>query len=367
MTTAGPGSVYPDPTSLQTEPAFNIPPAVPSATAPAIHGDPADQSLLSDDAKTVFPAKEGKNKLKKVPNRVINNVPTTTHANVSPGLQPDLVSIPPVCTAPLHDQADLRSNQDQPPTGQHTLQEQPDVKRPSTASADQTGRKNRLVRERPIATHIPTVLSTPPLLGPHNLAPEDGQTLANVPVEHADQSHHDGHSAAGTATHTDQAGARPNVLKKKPSRAGPSSKQGNSTQAPGAHFEGADDRASQVNVHISNDNASDGKAGHGANSHGEDRAYPPPIRFGQPSVPHSDPSRPAILHLPEQDGKGGQEGDTTSRKSRDKQSKSPEEAMSDSERLAGECKRTSISVATDLATFQLNQRRKRRKRVSVMQ
>lgn len=103
-------------------------------------------------------------------------------------------------------------------------------------------------------------------------------------------------------------------------------------------------------MHISNDNASDGKGGHGANSHDEDRAHPPPIRFGQPSMPHGDPSRPATLHLPEQEGKGGQEADSAPRNSRDQRSKSLEEAMSDSERLAGECRGTLISVAIDLAS-----------------
>ena len=101
-TAVGPGSVYAGPASHQTKPAFNVPPGGPPATAPTIHGAPADQSRLPDDSKTVFSVKEGQNKLKRVPNPASNNVPTTTHAEVSPASQPDLVSIPPASTVSLY-------------------------------------------------------------------------------------------------------------------------------------------------------------------------------------------------------------------------------------------------------------------------
>lgn len=332
-TTAGPGSTYADLAQPQARPVSDVPPARTSVYAPTTYAPQTDQGhSLDGGAHTAVPVKGGQNKLKKVPNVATHVAPATTHANVSPEGQLDPANVPPAGPAPLHDQANLPIHQEYGDAAQHPHTAHSDGARPATVSADQPGRKNKPVRDRPTATHVPTVLSTPPLLGAHNMAPEDGQTLSNVPVDNPDQSYPDGHSVAGTTAPSDGLAGRPNVLKKKPAHAGPSSKQGNSGQNPGARFEGADDHASQVNVHISN-NGHDGKDGHEVNSQGNDRPQPPHIRVGHPSV-SQDPSRPATLHLPTHDGKGGHEVGA-SRKSDDSRAKTPEEAFKDSEKLAG--------------------------------
>jgi hypothetical protein len=336
-TTVGPGSVYADEAIPQSRPVFNVPPAGTSAYAPTVHDAQPDQRYSLVDTHTVAPAKGGQNKLKKVPNAA-TEAPATTHANVSPESQLDPSHIPQGAPIPSRDQAHHQGNQEQADAAHQPYMAYSDGTKPATISSDQAGHKSKPIRDRPTATHVPTVLSTPPLLGAQNIAPEDGHTMANVPVDDVDHSYPDGHNIAGTAPQSDAAAGRPNVLKKKPSRATPSSKHGNPAQVPGAHFDGADDHTSQVNVRISND-GHDGKDGHGASSHDNDRPHPPPIRGGQPSVAHADPSRPATLHLPIQDGKGGQDSGGSSGKPNEKHGKSPEDVFKDSERLAGLSKR----------------------------
>lgn len=332
-TTVGPGSLYAHEAVPQSTPVLNVPPAGTSAYAPTVHNAQPDRGHSLGDTHSVAPAKGGQNKLKKVPSAAAHG-PATTHANVSPESQLDPSDIPQGASDPSHDHAHHEGNREHADATQQPHRAQSDGARPATISSDQPGRKSKPIRDRPTATHVTTVLSTPPVLGHQNVAPEDGQTMANLPVEDVDHPYPDGHSVAGTAAQSDSAAGHPNVLKKKPSRATPSSKNGNSAQAPGAHFEGPDDHTSQVNVHISND-GHDGKDGHGASGHANDRPHPPPIRGGQPSVSHVDPSRPATLHLPTQDGKEAHDSGASSGKSNEKHTKSPEDVFKDSERLAG--------------------------------
>ncbi|GHJ85207.1 hypothetical protein NliqN6_1609 [Naganishia liquefaciens] len=351
-----PGPVYADSTLPQARPTLNVPPAHTSPTAPSSQQGPANQSLFSDGATRAALAEESQNKLKKEPIPA-PNAPAPPHANIPPDGQRDAGSLPAADSAPLHDQANLPDDQGQAYTAQQPQLDKAHLIGPSNESADQPGRKSKLLKDKNMATHAPTVLSTPPLLAPHHTPPEEGHTLENIPID--ENPHQEGRPIAGTSI-TDGASAdRPNVLKKKPSRVGIASKQGSPSQVPGAaHFGSTEEHVDHVNQHIANHEDADGKGGQSANTHGQERVQPPPIRFGQPSVPADDPSRSTTQQLPVQDGKSSHAGDFSSVKSKDKQMKSPEEAWADSEKLAAQSKAKAEKADLERIERETTQRRK---------
>jgi hypothetical protein len=314
----------------------------PSAGPPSRH-DPGDYDAVThrshspDDMHRAPSNKGTNNKLRKpVPVAKVSEVPDTSHANVAPQTghhdRPD-------ASIPMDDMSNVAHEQ---PAGHGN---QSDIAgsgngRPPTTADDGSSQKNKPKRDQPAqGTHAPVVLSTPPHLGSGQ--PVEHQTMANIPVAEEPRT---GTTGTNDDTQGNGVAGRPNVLKKKPAQPPSNVTHAMPTQAPSGHIGDGEDH-SKVNIQISNDDHGgqdplhDTEPGHTANANVNGRPQPPSMRKGHPAVSHSDPSRPDTLHLPTQDGaqdnRMGDSAGPSAKKSQDKHSKSPEDVLTENERLAG--------------------------------
>lgn len=338
------------------------------STGPSSHGDPdghdgaAHRSYLPDDVVRAPSSNGTTNKLRKpVPAARAQEIPDTSHANVPPSPEPQHGAHGP---APMADMSNVAHEE---AAGRDQLARNPPVetRRPPSVAGDRSSQKNKPKRDQPTqASQAPVILSTPPRLGMESGGQAEHETLANIPVAEGPPA-----DVAGTQNdmHGKGAAGRPNVLKKKPSQQNVA--PGMPTQAPGGH---AGDGEDKMNIHISNNEYGDqgalrnGGPGHKPNVNVEGRPQPPDIRKGHPAVSHSDTSRPDTLHLPIQDGiqdnRSIDGARSLTRKAQDKNSKSPEDILTENERLAGKSQDLDIIESySAIDCKQLNPRRKPRK------
>lgn len=198
-----------------------------------------------------------------------------------------------------------------------------------TEQADKHGKKPKPNRERLASkpsSYTPAVLSTPPLLGQYNVPPSisppsDAEEFANMPESHDQGSH----------AHAPSKGGRPNVLKKKPSKAQKTTAQHTSPGAPTTeHVQEHHDDGGHANVNITLENP-DGKQSHTVGD-AMSRPIPPSIRQGHPAADQHQASRPGTLHLPGETLHHDHVGPGSNKL--DKATASPEQLLVEKERLA---------------------------------
>ncbi|KAJ9092318.1 hypothetical protein QFC19_008752 [Naganishia cerealis] len=345
-----PGSfVSPTPTVGHADP--SVPQSRPAsvhrttAFADPYHGtaalaDPVERHKIpSEDGRSFQNGAVGDNKLRKPPPSVrFQDQAEKKHANIPSSSQGDQMGSGHADEPHASDMANVPVEH-QPAGSSAPLHDASSGPVPhGTQVADRQGRKLKPSRDRPSSkqgSFVPAVLSTPPLLGEYNvppsISPPSGvEEFGNMPV--SSDPHHQKTGAGSKADSHEDAplgGGRPNVLKKKPSKAQTSVKQHVPTGVQGEQDEG-----SHADVNITLDN-SDGKHVY-AEEDPLGRPVPPSIRKGNPAADHQQASRAGTLNPPGETihHDHAVPGSTKA----DRPSASPEQLLTENERLATQAK-----------------------------
>ncbi|KAJ9125672.1 hypothetical protein QFC22_000634 [Naganishia vaughanmartiniae] len=341
-----PTPVHADPTHPHLRPASThqtVTPADPHHGT-TVMADPVEHHIVqAEDGRHSSGGMAGQNKLRKAP----PSVKFQDHADKTPANDPSMHQHGRPMSHAVDDphvsnMANIPDSHQTPgSSAPHDVHSGPVPH--GTEEADKHGKQSKPSRERPATkpgSHVPAVLSTPPLLGQYNVPPSisppsDAEEFGDVPGSHGQHHQTAGQGSKGNShANVPSGGEHPNVLKKKPPKAQKAATQHTPSGGPADHVQEDHDDGAHTNVNITLDN-SEGKHLHPQDD-APGRPVQPSARKGHPATDHPQASRPGTLNLPGENLHHDHGGSGSNKA--DKATASPEQLLVEKERLATQAK-----------------------------